>query len=139
MTEADQPVTSLWMVVEPAVGWTLVGVAGVLDHTTVGDLRECLDRLLSAGQTRIALDTAALRFCDSGGIRCLAGAWRRARDAGGDLLMVRPSEQVRWMLTVTGLARHMTSVEMLPAPWPAPGTDADLPAAEAADLLIGEA
>lgn len=130
MTDAHGRMRSLWIAVEPAVGWTLVGLAGSLDSSTVDRLRECLDGLLSAGHTRIAFDVAALEFCDSAGVRCIAGAWRRAGATGGGLLLVRPSEQVRWMLTATGLAERIRSVEMLPSPWPSPRHAADMPMPE---------
>ncbi|WP_460350859.1 STAS domain-containing protein [Actinoallomurus acanthiterrae] len=100
--------------------WSLIQVAGELDYTTVGELRERLDAMLSAGQPRIALDLSALDFCDSVGLGCFVGAWKRARKAGGDLLLLRPAGHVQRMLRITGLDRFLSSLDQLPGAGPAP-------------------
>jgi anti-sigma B factor antagonist len=126
---ADRPEeAALDVTVEPRADWSLVQVSGELDYTTVGVLRDRLDVLLSAGQVRIALDLSMLDFCDSVGLGCFVGAWKRARKDGGELLLLRPAGHVQRMLRITGLDRFLSSLDELPGETPT-GDDADLTAA----------
>ncbi|MEV0400294.1 STAS domain-containing protein [Actinoallomurus sp. NPDC050550] len=126
---ADRPEEpTLDVAVETRGEWSLIHVAGELDYTTVGKLRERLDVMLSAGRSRIALDLSALDFCDSVGLGCFVGAWKRARKSGGDLLLLRPAGHVQRMLRITGLDRFLASLDRLPGAGKA-GGDAGLTAA----------
>lgn len=126
---ADRPEeTTLDVTVEPRGPWSLVHVSGELDYTTVGVLREQLDTMLSAGQVQIALELSMLDFCDSVGLGCFVGSWKRARKGGGELLLLRPAGHVQRMLRITGLDRFLSSLDQLPGGAPA-GDDADLTAA----------
>jgi anti-sigma B factor antagonist len=123
---ADRPKeATLEVTVEPRGGWSLVHVSGELDYTTVGDLRDRLDVLLSAGRFRIALDLSLLDFCDSVGLGCFVGAWKRARNEGGELLLLRPAGHVQRMLRITGLDKFLSSLDELPGETPT-DDDADL-------------
>lgn len=86
----DQPEDLLRVTVESDGDWTLVRMSGELDYTTAGRFRECVDQFLEPAPGRIALDLAELTFCDSVGIACFASTWRRARQGGGDLVLLRP-------------------------------------------------
>lgn len=112
---AEQPEgATLSVAVESRGEWTLVQVSGDLDYTTVGALREQLDLMLSSGSVRIALDLSALDFCDSVGLGCFVGSWKRARKDGGDLVLLRPAGHVQRMLRITGLERFLPSMEEIP-------------------------
>jgi anti-anti-sigma factor len=125
---ADRPEeATLDVTVESRGEWSLVHVAGELDYTTVGGIRDQLDTMLSAGQVRIALDLSELEFCDSVGLGCFVGAWKRARKDGGELLLLRPAGHVQRMLKITGLDRFLSSTDQIPGD--APTGDAGLTAA----------
>ncbi|MCO5967650.1 STAS domain-containing protein [Actinoallomurus soli] len=127
MTADRSDEATLDVAVEPRGEWSLVHVAGELDYTTVGGIRDELDAMLSAGQVRIALDLSSLEFCDSVGLGCFVGAWKRARKDGGELLLLRPAGHVQRMLKITGLDRFLSSTDEIPGD--APTGDADLTAA----------
>lgn len=114
----------LRMAVETRAGWTLVRLAGELDYATAGDLRGCLEQLVSAGQTRIALELSALTFCDTSGIGCFVGAWKRTRQAGGELVLLRSGGQVARLLNITGLDKFLSSRDEPPAWAPSNGGEA---------------
>jgi anti-sigma B factor antagonist len=124
---ADRPEeAALDVTVEPRGEWSLVHVSGELDYTTASGLRDRLDVILSAGQVRLALDLARLEFCDSVGLGCFVGAWKRARKDGGELLLLRPAGHVQRMLRITGLDRFLSTTDDLPGD--PSGEDADLTA-----------
>lgn len=125
---ADRPEeATLSMTVESRGEWSMVHVSGELDYTTASGLRDQLEVMLSAGQVRIALDLSMLEFCDSVGLGCFVGGWKRARKAGGELLLLRPAGHVQRMLRITGLDRFLSTTDELPG-GPS-GEDADLTAA----------
>ena len=58
---------------------------------------------IAARERMIIVDLAGLRFLDASGLAALMLARKRARDAGGDLLLVAPQRQVLLVLAVTQL------------------------------------
>jgi anti-sigma B factor antagonist len=50
--------------------------------------------------TRIIVDLSRLEFIDVSGIAALSHGRRRARDAGGDLLLAAPQPQVQRVLAI---------------------------------------
>jgi anti-sigma B factor antagonist len=85
--------------------------AGACDGHVVVALRGELDLLyapavatalvdLAARQPRIIADLAGLEFIDACGIAALARGRRRARNAGGDLLLAAPRRPVQRVLTI---------------------------------------
>jgi anti-sigma B factor antagonist len=46
----------------------------------------------------VIVDLSKLKFIDASGVAALARGWHHARNAGGDLQVVGPQEQVRKML-----------------------------------------
>ncbi len=62
-------------------------------------LQDCID----AGKTRLVLDLEAVDYIDSSGLGEIVRAMKRAREAGGDLRLCRPREEVFRILEITGL------------------------------------
>jgi anti-sigma B factor antagonist len=120
--ETDRPEELLRMTAEAEGGNTIIRLTGELDYTTAGLFREQVDRLQDAELRRITLDLSALTFCDSVGIACLLAVWKRARKAGGDLVLLRPTGHVQRMLRITNLDRSITVVDT--------PSDSDLPGAQ---------
>ena len=95
-------------------GYVVVALRGELDllyapavGTALGDL--------AARQPRIIVNLAGLEFIDVSGMAALARGRRRARNAGGDLLLAAPRRPVRRVLTIIweadGLAIHHSVAE----------------------------
>ena len=86
-------------------GRFLVRVAGELDMTTAGQVREKILELLDGNASRIALDCADMSFIDSAGIGMLVGAEKRARQQACEFVVCRPTAAVMRALEQTGVAR----------------------------------
>jgi anti-sigma B factor antagonist len=95
-------------------GYVVVALRGELDllyapavATALGDL--------AARQPRIIVDLAGLEFIDASGTAALAHGRRRARYAGGDLLLAAPRRPVRRVLRIIweadGFAVHASVAE----------------------------
>jgi anti-anti-sigma factor len=82
-------------------GWAL---SGEVDAHTAPTLASAL-AALPAGTVRI--DMAEVSFMDSSGLRVLMEATARARDAGGDLVVVRPSPTVTRLVEISGLGEQL--------------------------------
>lgn len=80
------PHLSVWQR-ELARGISLVGVRGRLDQTLTTQLEQVLGALLSEGHVLIIVDLSETGYINSGGLRSLVTAWRKARQKGGDLVL----------------------------------------------------
>lgn len=68
------------------------------------DLGETISDLLNAGQNRIILNLAKVRFIDSAGLGELIASRKRTLQTGGDIKLLHPAGQVRDVLILTLLA-----------------------------------
>ncbi|MDA0172196.1 STAS domain-containing protein [Solirubrobacter taibaiensis] len=68
-------------------------VGGELDLWTAPELCARIEECLEASGQGVVVDLAPLQFCDSTGLRALAGAAKEARVAANRLVMLRPSNQ----------------------------------------------
>jgi len=89
-------------------GIAVVRLSGRLNMVTAGDLRERLSATIDAGSARIVVDLAGVDFIDSSGLGALISGLKSARQAGGDLRIAAPTEQVRLVLQLTNLERVLT-------------------------------
>ena len=64
-----------------------------------------IDDLAHSGRARIVVDLAGVDFIDSSGLGALIGGLKTARQAGGDVRIAAPGEQVRAVLGLTNLDR----------------------------------
>lgn len=81
-------------------------VEGELDLSSVPALHNALSRLLVEGRgTTVAVDLDGLTVLDDAGLGVLLGAAGRAREAGGDLVLVCTDERMRARFERSGLAR----------------------------------
>ena len=69
------------------------------DAALIGAFNDAVDK----GQLRIVLDLAAVNSMDSSGIAALVRGWTRVRRADGDVVIARPAQSIRRMLTITRL------------------------------------
>jgi anti-sigma B factor antagonist len=79
---------------------------GELDPHTSPMLQSMIDEATGEGDT-VALDFAGVSFVDSAGLRVIADTHRRLHESGGGLVVRRPSDGLRRLLALTGLADHV--------------------------------
>lgn len=83
----------------------VLAVSGRLNLSSASRLKAEVDAGISNGDTRIVLDLSALDFIDSSGLGAVIGGLKTARQAGGDLRIANPGEQVLTVLGLTNLDR----------------------------------
>ena len=64
-----------------------------------------------AGRVHVVLDLSGVTFIDSSGLGLLLKAFKQCKEAGGALIMVRPSEVVRELLALSKLSRLLPCAE----------------------------
>ena len=84
---------------------------GEVDLATVGDVREQVDELLSAGFTRVLLDLRQVSFLDSTGLRLIIEFVRSSRADGWQFVLIDGSAPVRRVFDVTGLRDQLPFVD----------------------------
>ncbi|MBW8824949.1 MAG: STAS domain-containing protein [Acidobacteria bacterium] len=89
--------------------YTVCRPSGELDAFTVGQFRESLNELGSAG--RVLIDLSGVPFLDSAGLGALIGGVRRAREAGGDVAVYGARPAVARLLHTTGFDRVASVTE----------------------------
>lgn len=82
------------------VHFTLVGR---FDAHEVGTFKGLFDDLLGQGISHFRIDLSAVNFVDSTGLAAMVRGMKRARERGGDVVLVRPSDSVRVILELTCL------------------------------------
>lgn len=82
---------------------------GRLNMVSAPLLREAVTEAIAAGRPRIVVDLSGVEFMDSSGLGALVGCLKSARQAGGDLRISAPSEQVVMVLQLSNLDRILTS------------------------------
>jgi anti-anti-sigma factor len=83
--------------------WVVVRLKGDIDLATAPNLRVRLNDLLSLGPENLRVDLAEVTFMDSSGLNVLAGAHKHAHEIGGQMVLVNVPDQIRRVLTMTGL------------------------------------
>lgn len=83
-------------------GLWLVSVTGRLDQNATPALEETLNELLGAGHHRLIVDLSEATYINSGGLRCLVAAWRKARQQGGDVFLCGLRARVNEVFSMVG-------------------------------------
>lgn len=76
---------------------------GFIDASNKDALQDVIDDLFENGMSRIVLDFKALDYMASAGANVIIGSIDRARNSGGDLLVLSPGENVLTVLEMIGL------------------------------------
>ncbi len=84
--------------------WAVAPV-GRIDAYTTPILEKALHDLIDQGRVRLVVDLSEASYIASGGLKALLGGMRRARAAGGDLLLAGVGERVGEILTMSGFDR----------------------------------
>lgn len=77
-------------------------LTGELDMDTENLLSDAAVMSRPAHVIHLALDCDRLDFCDSRGLTALLRLWHDTRDRGGQLVLVAPRPQLRYLLEITG-------------------------------------
>ena len=87
---------------------------GELDLSGVDLLERAMEAELDAEDGIVALDLRDVSFMDSSGLRALVMADRRVKDAGRNLVLVRPSRSVERVMTLTDVSERLELVDDVP-------------------------
>jgi anti-sigma B factor antagonist len=106
------------MVVSVAPGANEVLLSGVLDVSTVHDVRQAVHAALDAGSGDLVVDLRDVQMLDATGLGMLVGAHRKAGRAGRRLVLRNLSPQLDRLLRVSRLNRILVveAAAQLPAP-----------------------
>ena len=94
-----------------STGAVVVLPAGRLNMTAAPALREQLHGLVKSGHVRLVVDLSGVESIDSSGLGALISGLKAARQAGGDLRIAAPAEQVTAVLELTNLNRVLKAYE----------------------------
>jgi len=83
----------------------VVSLAGRFDAHEVDSFNEQLLAKIDSGESHIGVDLAGVNFLDSTALASLTSGMKRCREAGGDLVLMNPSDPVRVILELTRLDR----------------------------------
>ena len=76
---------------------------GHIDSESVGVLENHFDSAVKTGKARIVLDLSGADFISSAGVGLLLGSCGMLRQAGGDLVLLNPTQQVQTVLEIAGV------------------------------------
>jgi anti-anti-sigma factor len=122
-----------WMIVnlDPIIAQQAPDVAavapsGVLEGTTVDELRAALTSLLGERRTKLLVDLGGLANVDSSGLSMIVAVMKLARRLGGDLRLCAPRPDIHSLLDTLGLlgqigvypGRQEALASWLPSPPP---------------------
>lgn len=90
---------------ELADGIAVLSLDGRLNMVTASRLRDVVNSTVENGFPRVVIDLSGVDFIDSSGLGALISGLKTARQAGGDLRITSPTEQVQLVLQLTNMER----------------------------------
>lgn len=72
---------------------------------TAARFREVVTGLVDSGRSKLVIDLSETTFLDSSGLGALISGLKSTRQAGGDLRLAAPTEQVQLVLKLTNMDR----------------------------------
>lgn len=79
-----------------------IRVSGRVDQSQTPQLEASLTHLLDAGHNFLIVDLSYAHYINSGGLRCLVSAWRKARQQDGDLILCGLTERLQEIFGMIG-------------------------------------
>ncbi|MGK2853592.1 MAG: STAS domain-containing protein [Microbacteriaceae bacterium] len=89
----------------------VVHLAGRLNMVSAPKLRDAVVKAVADGHARLVIDLSDVEFIDSSGLGALVSGLKTTRQAGGDLRIAAPNEQVRLVLQLTNVERVLTTYD----------------------------
>jgi anti-sigma B factor antagonist len=81
---------------------SLVGLSGRLDQTVTPKVETALLKELEEGNRQLIVDMTEVSYVNSGGLRCLLTAWRKANDQEGRIVLCSLSDRVKDVFEIVG-------------------------------------
>ncbi len=81
---------------------SLVGLSGRLDQTVIPKVESALLKELEEGNAQLIVDMTEVSYVNSGGLRCLLTAWRKANDQDGRIVLCSLSDRVKDVFEIVG-------------------------------------
>ena len=88
----------------------ILELAGELDMASAEALQQAIDGEQLSTAKIVVLDLQGLQFIDSTGLRVILAALERCRGRGQAFAVTPGSQQVRRLLSVTGVADHLPTI-----------------------------
>ncbi len=86
-------------------GVSVIRITGRLNMVAAPELRDVVANAVASGAARLVVDLSDVEFMDSSGLGALIGALKITRQAGGDLRISAPGEQVSMVLQLSNVDR----------------------------------
>ncbi len=83
--------------------WLIIELPERMVMADAPGLRAELKGLIQGGDTRLVLDLSAVEFADSSGLSVLISALNAAREAQGEVHLLKPNKQIQSLLELTRL------------------------------------
>lgn len=99
---------SVWQEKLPHSDTWLIGVNGRLDQGLNPKLEETLNELLDSGHYNLVVDLTHTSYINSGGLRCLVSAWRRAKSSQGSLALCGLNTRLQEIFAMVGFDKVFT-------------------------------
>ncbi|MBB2976181.1 anti-sigma B factor antagonist [Microbacterium endophyticum] len=84
---------------------------GRLNMVTAPELREAVSAAVGRGRAKVVVELSQITFMDSSGLGALIGALKTSREAGGDLRIAEPAEQVMMVLRLSNVDKILKPYE----------------------------
>jgi anti-sigma B factor antagonist len=100
------------IIIKSVKGVTVMELAGSLDGKTAPEVQK---QVLSGaeGQNRVILDMTAVSFVSSAGLRILLLLYRQLKAKGGKIALVGTSEEIKDVMSNTGLINFFLIADSL--------------------------
>lgn len=92
----------VWQEKLPQSNAWVITVTERLDQTQNPKLEETLNVLLDDGQFHLVVDLSRTSYINSGGLRCLVSAWRRAKANEGSLVLCGLNSRLQEIFSMVG-------------------------------------
>ncbi|MBX7250676.1 MAG: STAS domain-containing protein [Candidatus Promineofilum sp.] len=102
---------SVWQEKLPQSNTWLVGISGRLDQSLTPKLEEALNELLDNGHVSLVVDLTHATYINSGGLRCLVSAWRRAKASEGALTLCGLNSRLQEIFAMVGFDKVFTILD----------------------------
>lgn len=82
-----------------------IQVHGRLDQSQTPHLNDTLVELIEAERYRLVVDLTDVNYINSGGLRCLVSAWRKARANDGNVILLGLNDRLYEIFAMIGFDR----------------------------------
>ena len=81
---------------------SLVGLSGRLDQTVTPEIEAALLKEFDEGSGQLIVDMSEVSYVNSGGLRCLLTAWRKANEIDGQIVLCSLRDRVAEVFEIVG-------------------------------------